>query len=203
MRAVVRPAAGAAVVCEPGKGLEYLAVNVEGKPVQVARSLKKEKAAFASLMEKLSFLDDSREDETRWQVTTEGCLELLNAVFGLKDVTVEWPEGVKFRVTHAALGFADLQLSVNRMGNWFEVSGAVALDGKTKLKVAELLRLVREAKGNFIELGKGGFRRTYRKPQKAARGVGPRRRRLRHQNASGVCFQYGTFGRTREERGGN
>lgn len=157
MRAVVRPAAGAAVVCEPGKGLEYLAVNVEGKPVQVARSLKKEKAAFASLMEKLSFLDDSREDETRWQVTTEGCLELLNAVFGLKDVTVEWPEGVKLRVTHAALGFADLQLSVNRMGNWFEVSGAVALDGKTKLKVAELLRLVREAKGNFIELGKGDF----------------------------------------------
>ena len=157
VRAVVRPAAGAAVVCEPGKGLEYLAVNVEGKPVQVARSLKKEKAAFASLMEKLSFLDDSREDETRWQVTTEGCLELLNAVFGLKDVTVEWPEGVKFRVTHAALGFADLQLSVNRMGNWFEVSGAVALDGKTKLKVAELLRLVREAKGNFIELGKGDF----------------------------------------------
>ena len=157
VRAVVRPAAGAAVVCEPGKGLEYLAVNVEGKPVQVARSLKKEKAAFESLMEKLSFLDDSREEETRWQVTTEGCLELLNAVFGLKDVTVEWPEGVKFRVTHAALGFADLQLSVNRMGNWFEVSGAVALDGKTKLKVAELLRLVREAKGNFIELGKGDF----------------------------------------------
>lgn len=157
VRAVVRPAAGAAVVCEPGKGLEYLAVNVEGKPVQVARSLKKEKAAFASLVEKLSFLDDSREEETRWQVTTEGCLELLNAVFGLKDVTVEWPEGVKFRVTHAALGFSDLQLSVNRMGNWFEVSGAVALDGKTKLKVAELLRLVREAKGHFIELGKGDF----------------------------------------------
>ena len=157
VRAVVRPAAGAAVVCEPGKGLEYLAVNVEGKPVQVARSLKKEKAAFASLVEKLSFLDDSREEETRWQVTTEGCLELLNAVFGLKDVTVEWPEGVKFRVTHAALGVSDLQLSVNRMGNWFEVSGAVALDGKTKLKVAELLRLVREAKGHFIELGKGDF----------------------------------------------
>ncbi len=157
VRAVVRPVAGAAVVCEPGKGLEYLAVNVAGNPVQVARSLKKEKAAFASLMEKLSFLDDSREDETRWQVTTEGCLELLGAVFGLKDVTVEWPEGVKFRVTHAALGFSDLQLSVNRMGNWFEVSGAVALDGKTKLKVTELLRLVREAKGNFIELGKGDF----------------------------------------------
>ena len=157
VRAVVRPVAGAAVVCEPGKGLEYLAVNVAGKPVQVARSLKKEKAAFASLTEKLSFLDDSREDETRWQVTTEGGLELLNAVFGLKDVTVEWPEGAKFRVTHAALGFADLQLSVNRMGNWFEVSGGIALDGKTKLKVAELLRLVREAKGNFIELGKGDF----------------------------------------------
>ena len=48
VRAVVRPVAGAAVVCEPGKGLEYLAVGVAGNPVQVARSLKKEKAAFGS-----------------------------------------------------------------------------------------------------------------------------------------------------------
>ncbi len=153
VRAVVRPIAGASVACEPGKGLEYLAVSVEGKSVQTERNLKKEKENFDALLSKLAFLDDSRTDEARWSLSVEGCLSLLSTVHGDKSVTVEWPEGVKMKVTHAPLAFSSLSLSVNRIGSWFEVKGEAALDGKTKLKIAELLRLVREAKGSFIALG--------------------------------------------------
>ena len=152
-RAVVRPLAEAGVVCEPGKGLEYLALRVNGQPVQAVRSLKKEKANLAALTEKLAFLDGSRADDTHWSLTAEECLEFLNAVRDLKDTVVEWPEGAKFKVIHATVGFEALSLSVRKMKTWFEVTGEVKLDGKTKLKMAEVLRLVREAKGNFIALG--------------------------------------------------
>ncbi len=157
VRAVVRPIAGATVACEPGKGLEYLAVSVGGKSVQTERNLKKEQENFDALVAKVAFLDDCRIDDDRWSLSTEGCLSLLSAVYGDKSVTVEWPEGVKMKVTHAPIAYSSLSLSVNRIGTWFEVKGEAALDGKTKLKIAELLRLVREAKGNFIALGENEY----------------------------------------------
>ncbi len=156
-RAVVRPVEGTTVLCEPGKGLEYIAMNAGGKAMQVVRSLKTEKANFEALLEKIEFLDEARTDDTRWSLTVEGCLGLLNAAREAENVIVEWPDGVKFRVSHPTLTFANMQLSVNRMGTWFEVSGEASIDGKTKLQMAQLLRLVREAKGNFIALGKDEY----------------------------------------------
>ena len=156
-RAVVRPLEGATVLCEPGKGLEYLAMNADGKALQVVRNLAEERANFEALLEKIASLDESRADETRWSLSVVGCLELLNAARDVKNVIIEWPEGVKFRVSHPTLSFADMKFSVNRMGTWFEVSGEAAIDGKTRLKMQELLRLVREAKGNFIALGKDEY----------------------------------------------
>ena len=152
-RAVVRPLAGADVVCEPGKGLEYLAVNVDGRSVQAARHLKKERAAFKALEEKIAFLDDSRMEFAHWDLDVEGCLGLLNAVREMKDVTVEWPEGEKFKVSRPAIDFSHLNLSVSRVGAWLEVTGDVTVDGRTKLKIAELLEKVRNARGRFIALG--------------------------------------------------
>ncbi len=157
VHAVVKPLAGADVVCEPGKGVEFLAVNVAGRSVQAARNLKKEREAFKSLEEKIVFLDDSRTEPSRWELDVEGCLGLLNAARELKDVTVEWPEGEKLRVTRPAIGFANLNLSVNRMGAWLEVTGDVKVDGRTKLKIAELLAKVRNATGGFIELADNDY----------------------------------------------
>ena len=153
VRAVVRPLEGSGVICAPGEGQEYLAAKADGTPVQVVRNLKKEKANFEALTKALDFLDENREDETHWSVSVEGCLELLNTVRERKDVVLEWPEGAKFRVSRPTVGFEAMKLSVGKIGNWFEVTGEVKLDGKTKLKMAEVLRLVREAKGNFIALG--------------------------------------------------
>ncbi len=156
-QAVVRPLPGADVVCEPGKGVEFLAVNVEGRSVQAARHLKKERANFAALEERLAFLDDCRTDSASWRLDVEGCLGLLNVVREMKDVTVEWPEGEKLKVSRPAIGFANLNLSVNRMGAWLEVTGDVKVDGRTKLKIAELLEKVRNAKGGFIALADNDY----------------------------------------------
>ena len=157
VQAVVRPLPGADVVCEPGKGVEFLAVNVAGRSVQAERSLKKERANFAVLEARLAFLDDCRTDASSWRLDVEGCLGLLNAVRELKDVTLEWPEGEKLKVSRPAIGFSNLNLAVNRMGAWLEVTGDVKVDGRTKLKIAELLEKVRSAKGGFIALGDNDY----------------------------------------------
>lgn len=154
VHAAVRPLAGASVLCEPGKGLSCLAMNVKNRAVQVERNLEQERKNFAQLETAVENLDDSRSDRTTWILSTVDCLEFLNAVRELSDVVVEWPEGAKLSVTHSTISFANMKFSVHRMGSWFEADGEVKLDGKTQLKMAELLRLVREAKGNFIALGK-------------------------------------------------
>lgn len=153
-RAVVRPLEGATVVCEPGKGLEYLASSVDGKAVQVHRNLKKEKENFAALETIMQPVEDCREDDANWLLDTEACLKMLECIRENPEVcTVEWPEGVRLKVSKPTVQFEQLNISVRKVGTWFEVEGSVELDGKTRLKVAELLRLVRESSGNFIALG--------------------------------------------------
>ncbi len=154
MRLVVRPIEDSPVTCEPGNGSEFLAVNLKGKPVQVVRNLKKEKEAFSQFESVVSSWEENRTGDFEWYLDTSDCLKFLSTVRTLKDeVTVQWPEGAKFKVSYAPISFSSLQFSINRMGTWFEVKGEVSLDGKTKLKMAELLRMVRESKGDFISLG--------------------------------------------------
>ena len=156
-RAVVRPLAGSAVVCEPGAGLEYVAMNDNGKAVQVVRDLKAEKEAFQALTKRLEFLDVYREEETRWSLDVAACLELLEVVREMGDVALEWPQGAKFFVKRAPVDFSNVHLSVNRVGSWFDVEGELAVDGNTKLAMAKVLELVRNAHGNFIAIGNGEY----------------------------------------------
>ncbi len=154
MRLVVRPIEDSPVTCEPGNGSEFLALNVKGKPVQVVRNLKKEKEALTQFESVVSSWEEDQTGDFEWYLDTSACLKFLSAVRSLKDeITVQWPEGAKFKVSYAPISFSSLQFSINRMGTWFEVKGEVSLDGKTKLKMAELLRMVRESKGDFISLG--------------------------------------------------
>ncbi len=154
IRVVLCPVEESPVTCEPGKGSEFLALNLKGKPVQVVRNLKKEKEALSQFEHVVTPWENDQTGDFEWDLDTSACLKFLSAVRSLKDdVIVQWPEGAKFKVSYAPISFSSLQFSVNRMGSWFEVKGEVSLDGKTKLKMAELLRMVRESKGDFISLG--------------------------------------------------
>ena len=153
IRAAVIPLEGANVACEPGKGLTYIAANDKTGPVQIQRDLKKEKAHFEALEKALAPLAESRTDTYLWDVDFEGCLKILEAARNLPDdVTVRWPEGEKFKVARPTMNFGNIKLSVTKKGQWFEVEGDMRLDGKTKLKIAELLMKIRAAKGRFIAL---------------------------------------------------
>lgn len=137
----------------PGKGLEFVSANIKGKPVQVARNLKAERKNHEQMMQWMEPFADYLADDS-WQMPMEQCLSVLDLLRGHDDVCrIEWPEGVKFAVKRPMIGASQLRLSVKGVGHWFEVDGDIAIDEKTSLKIDELLRRVRESKGNFIQLG--------------------------------------------------
>ena len=149
----VCPVKGQDLRCVPGKGLSLIGT---GK-AQVARDLKKEADNFALFEKKLEPLDASRASDYTWELDTEGCLTLLSLVFGDQTVRLVWPEGEKFKVTHAPVDTDRLNLGVTSIDRWFKIEGEVVLDRKTRLSIAELLSLVRDARGGFIEIGENEF----------------------------------------------
>ncbi len=152
-KAVVYPAKGSKLVVNPGEGQEFIATTVNNETAQISRKLKDEAENFDAVLKMLAPIEDARSDKFTWEMTTLQCLTMLDLVRGSQDCTVEWPEGAKLKVSKPAISFSGLNLAVNSMDSWFEVSGEVNIDPKTKMKVAELLRLIREAQGNFIALG--------------------------------------------------
>lgn len=154
----VRPLAGCPVTCAPGKGSEFLAGAVQGLPVQIVRQKSAEQKNFDAFSAAVASLEHERTDDTHWLVDAEGCLEILQAAHDLGDqCKTEWPAGERFRVSHNIMNASALQLSVRSLGSWFEVEGKAAVDGKTKLKISELLSKLQEMRGNFIELKEGEF----------------------------------------------
>lgn len=153
MRCFVKPLVDKAPYCTPGKGLEYIAATVKGEVVQVERDLKAERKNYKALQAWMEPFDEYLADDT-WQVPAMECLTVLDMLREHQDTCrIEWPEGVRFKISRPMLNASSLKLSLKGVGHWFEVDGNVAIDDKESMKISELLRKVREAKGNFIQLG--------------------------------------------------
>lgn len=152
-RCFVKPLVTTPPYCTPGKGLEFIAANVKGETVQVARNLTAERKNLKAFNEWMEPFDEY-ESGDGWQMPIESCLEVLELLRQHSDLcNIEWPEGVRFRITRPALNPDAISLSVKGIGHWFEVEGEVKIDDKAKMKVSDLLSRVRESKGRFIQIG--------------------------------------------------
>lgn len=153
VRSFVKPLVDTPPYCTPGQGLEFIAANVKGETMQVARDLKAEKKRFKEMQSWMEPFDEYRTKDG-WQMPVEECLGVLDLLREHTDsCRIEWPEGVKFAVRHPMINADKLHLSIKGVGHWFEMNGEVSIDDKTTLKISELLKRVREAKGHFIQIG--------------------------------------------------
>ena len=101
----------------------------------------------------LSVFDDDQTDDDEWFLDMAQCLELLERLRTASDICfVEWPQGVKMRVVRQLITPDKLTLKISSAGQWFELEGDVKIGDKEKIKVAQLLELLRTASGNFIRL---------------------------------------------------
>lgn len=138
----------------PGRGVEYVSAQRDGKTVQTQRNLKKENDNRVKLETLIQPLADEITDDGAWLLTIEQTLSLLESLRTIPKVcAVEWPEGVRMKVTRPQIEAGQLHVSVNKMGNWFEIEGEVDIDEKTKMKISELLALVRQSQqSRFVML---------------------------------------------------
>lgn len=137
----------------PGKGMEIVSTTIDGERVQTERNLKAEQKHLEKLRQLLSVFDDDQTDDDEWFLDMAQCLELLERLRTASDICfVEWPQGVKMRVVRQLITPDKLTLKISSAGQWFELEGDVKIGDKEKMKVAQLLELLRTASGNFIRL---------------------------------------------------
>ncbi|KGT91289.1 serine/threonine protein kinase [Erwinia typographi] len=139
----------------PGRGSDIVSGEQDGQPVQTRRDLSSEQARLQQVLTACPVLDTSSEDSTEWQLAgTQEALEALTQLRAVDPALLEcvWPEGERLRLG----GRRDMQaltLSVRRQGEWFALSGELALDDGRVLQLRQVLALLQESHGRFIRLG--------------------------------------------------
>lgn len=149
---VVKPFGKMPPVCRPGKGMEVITTTLDGEAVQTKRNLRKEKENYNSVLE---LMVDYEEDasEKIWMLEACECLELLDRLREMpKQCVIEWPEDERFKVRYGALMPNSFNVSLRKVDTWFEISGDVQISTDKKIKIAELMERLAEAKGNYIRL---------------------------------------------------
>jgi len=143
---------------KPGKGGKVVYGFIDGEKNQAIRDLSVEAANSEKFSNAVALnLDiDLMEEEAAftdpWQ-----CLNLLETINQNSDIAIaEWPEGEQFRLKRYA-SFENLHLRAKGKGQWFELEGELRIDENTVLNLQELLSLVRNGKGRFLELKPGEF----------------------------------------------
>ena len=151
---LARPFGKVPPVCKPGKGMKVITTTIEGKQVQTSRNLKKEKENYEAVKELMVDYEEDNYQDNTWMLLPEECLELLDKLREMdSQCVIEWPEGERFKVSYAPLQPSSFHLSINSAASWFELNGEVSINEKTKMKIADLMGQLDQAKGNFILVG--------------------------------------------------
>ena len=162
----VRPAANEGVYCRTGEGKEsfmLLSTDENGVEtrVRVVRDFKCEQAHLKQLLAQCPHLAHHALGHNEYDMEEpEESLEVLSELQQYaKDnpLTIEWPQGQKFRIKQRLLS-EGLSLNIISQANWFEYTGEMTLADGEVLSMQTLLEaLATQSHGRFVQLGKGEF----------------------------------------------
>jgi len=145
---------------KPGKGVEFVMAEIDGRRLQTRRNLSFEEENAHKITAACPTLNKRENTNRAWHLPNpEDCLQVL---FELKenkdDITVEWPEGERLAISHQA-SFDQLHLKISNNGNrkWFEIGGELRVNKSLVLDMKNLVKLVAKNRKRFIPLGAGQF----------------------------------------------
>jgi SNF2 family DNA or RNA helicase len=143
---------------KPGRGVETVMTEVNGRRVQTRRDLELEEENAQQVEAACPALSLHGHANRIWYFNEiDDCLQVLLELQGLKElVTVEWPEGEKLTVSHQA-SFDQFYLKIQKKRDWFELSGHLQLDESLVLDMKKVLQVVEKSQTRFIPLGEGQF----------------------------------------------
>jgi superfamily II DNA or RNA helicase len=142
----------------PGEGSKVLYTQINGEKTKVSRDLDAE-------ADNLLILEDSLYDEGL--ITIEklfldfpnpmDALVLLDILQRNQDICkVEWPEGVKFKISGFA-DFSNLSLKIKKSGNWFDIEGEIKVSDTLIIGMKQLIEMQPIKGQRFIEIADGEF----------------------------------------------
>jgi len=157
---LVRPFGSGGTRLKPGKGMEHVMTDMDGKRILARRDLSLE-------IQKVKLLEDlcptlAMVMNNRGQGYLEDpecCLDVLMELKPLQEegaVVVEWPEGESLKAPQQ-VSFDQLSLKIRKSGDWFELDGKLKLDEGLMMDMKTLLDLVETSPRRFLPLGEGRF----------------------------------------------
>jgi len=157
---LVRPFGSGGTRLKPGKGMEHVMADMDGKRLLARRDLALE-------IRKVKLLEDScptlamvmNNRGQGYLENPEDCLEVLLELKALQErgeVAVEWPEGESLKAPQSA-SFDALRLKIRKAGDWFELDGQLRLDDGLMMDMQTLLNLLETSPRRFLPLGEGRF----------------------------------------------
>jgi len=157
---LVRPFADGGAYFQPGHGGESVLAEIDGKRLQAQRDFKREERLAVAVIDGCPILQDAERDVAgEWLLEhPETCLEFLLQVQSLPEgqVLLEWPEGVRFKVL-GQTGGTGFGMQIKRDNDWFALQGELKINDQTVLDMQQLLGLLDERQGRFLQLKDGQF----------------------------------------------
>ena len=154
--------------CRPGHGqpsiITFCRVNEQPIRQKAIRDFKAERANAETLISECPTLLAFNEETDEWLIeSVEACLEVLLELENYKKnhpknapLTIEWPKGETLKVKKT-IDASNLSLSIKGKEYWFEYEGNIALDDNKTLDMKNLLDLLDQDHGRFIQLADGEF----------------------------------------------
>ncbi|MBI5914440.1 MAG: ATP-dependent helicase [Bacteroidetes bacterium] len=145
---------------KPGTGRENVIAEVGGLPTKAVRDLKKEKDNARRVENACPTLLRVPNENREWLFDdAEDCLNVLLELDPLRaagEVVLEHPKGEKLRIA-GQIGFDQLSMGIRKERDWFSVEGKVQVNEHLVLDFRQLLDLMQNSKGRFVQLSDGQF----------------------------------------------
>jgi SNF2 family DNA or RNA helicase len=153
----VKPFVSVPPYFKPALGNENVFATIEGQKIQTSRNFKEEKINTREVIKSSPTLSNYDDGTNEWLFEEpEDCLNVLIDLDIIKEkIIIEWPEGEKLKISGKA-SFDNLYLKINQGNDWFNVSGELRIDDKV-ISMHQLLEMMENAKGRFIQLDDGKF----------------------------------------------
>ncbi len=150
----------------PGEGGETVIAEVAGERLQTKRDLAEETQRALAVISACPVLDnyldngldDGNATAREWLIEeASDCLTLLLQLQALGEaITLEWPEGDKFKVSRQ-IGINDFKFDIHRQQDWFAASGQVQISEDRVMDLRQLMALLESTPGQFVPLADGEF----------------------------------------------
>lgn len=146
--------------CRAGSGAKSILATIDGVKAQALRAMNKELANRNSISNELQQITDTADDNSDSFVLEkpEQALEMLERLVDFTEIaTIEWPEGVKYKVSKP-VNISSLICAIKMKNNWLEVSGELKVDEELVVSIQTLLAALRASHtGRFVELNPGEY----------------------------------------------